>query len=372
MEDNVRYALLGIAVVLIVGAIFVLQNPLAPDETVFPDAPTENETGNDVPSPYPLAPEIIGIHDWINSEPLKLADLRGKVVLVDFWTYSCINCLRTLPHLKEWNEKYSDKGFVLIGVHSPEFDFEKKLVNVRQAVEENGLKYPVALDSDMATWKNYKNRFWPAKYLVDADGRIRYTHFGEGAYAETEAQIQLLLEEANNEKIDIAISDETDSGIGAGVFRTRELYAGYARPGYIGNKETIVLEQVNEFTDPQNHLDGLIYLHGQWLNSAEFVKHARTTENLEDYIVINYLASEVNVVLGAAEKPYKVFVELDGKKLADRYAGSDIKFDEGGNAFFEVTTDKLYNVINGPIGKRELKLSSNSPDFTLYTFTFGG
>ena len=139
------------------------------------------------------APKIMGIEGWINSEPLDLETLRGKVVLIDFWTYSCINCIRTLPHIKEWYKKYKDNGLVIIGVHTPEFEFEKKLSNVQSAVKDFGITYPVALDNNYSTWQNYDNHYWPAHYLINQDGAISYTHFGEGNYLETENEIRKLL-----------------------------------------------------------------------------------------------------------------------------------------------------------------------------------
>ena len=141
------------------------------------------------------APEFQGISNWINSEPLTMEALRGKVVLVDFWTYTCINCINVMPSLKDWHMKYADKGLVIVGVHSPEFDFEKPTANVVKATNIFGLEYPVAQDNDFTTWRSYSNRYWPAAYLIDQQGIIRYRHFGEGAYEETENQIRKLLEE---------------------------------------------------------------------------------------------------------------------------------------------------------------------------------
>jgi len=140
-------------------------------------------------------PEFTGILEWINSEPLTMQELRGKVVLVNFWTYTCVNCINTMPYLKDWYAKYANQGFVIVGVHSPEFEFEKPTANVVEATLKFGLEYPVAQDNDFATWWSYDNRYWPAEYLVDKDGVIRYRHFGEGAYAETESQIRTLLQE---------------------------------------------------------------------------------------------------------------------------------------------------------------------------------
>ena len=141
----------------------------------------------------PLAPEFTGITQWINSEPLTLSQLRGSVVLVEFWTRDCINCIHVMPRIKEWHERYRDKGLTVIGVHTPEYDHEKIPANVQATVKRFGLEYPIALDNDYATWNAYGNRFWPALYLIDAHGRVVYRHYGEGSYAETEAQIQQLL-----------------------------------------------------------------------------------------------------------------------------------------------------------------------------------
>lgn len=380
MDEKTRTIALIAAVVLIAIVILFVKNPFEQQQPILPQ-PAENTQGqqnqlaqNPAPSPYPLAPEIIGIHSWINSEPLTLAKLRGQVVLVDFWTYSCINCLRTLPYLRQWHEKYKDLGLVIVGVHSPEFNFEKNLENVQKAVTDNEVKWPVGLDNDMSTWRNYRNRFWPAKYLVDAEGRIRYTHFGEGKYEETEAKIQELLEEARAQNIDVELTPEqVQTGGAGGFFRTRELYAGYAFGNYFGNApQAFGPEKINEFTDQGNHADGKIYLHGNWFNGSESVRHAQKTQNKQDFVAIKYLASEVNIVVEAGTQPYKVFVELDGKKLEQRFAGADVQFDEEGNAFMEVTENRLYNAIKGPLGVHELKLSSDSDEFELYTFTFGG
>ncbi len=142
------------------------------------------------------APEFNGIDRWLNSPPLSMQSLRGKVVLLDFWTYTCINCIRTLPYVKSWHEKYKDKGLVVVGVHTPEYPFERSTANVEAAIKRFGIPYPVAQDNRYATWQAYANQYWPAVYLIDRQGRIAYTHFGEGAYAQTEARIRALLEQA--------------------------------------------------------------------------------------------------------------------------------------------------------------------------------
>ena len=156
-------------------------------------AATSRATLADDPATPPVAPEFTGIDKWLNSRPLTLHALRGKVVLIDFWTYTCINCIHTLPYVERWHEKYKNQGLVVIGVHTPEYPFERSTDNVQTAIRRFNLGYPVAQDNDYATWRAYENRYWPAFYLIDQDGHIVYRHFGEGAYAETEAQIQRLL-----------------------------------------------------------------------------------------------------------------------------------------------------------------------------------
>ena len=178
------------------------------------DPPTAEPTAVPTPEPTPTfdssklgpqAAEITRIDAWINSDPLKISDLRGQVVLIDFWTYTCVNCVRTLPYLREWHAKYADHGLVMIGVHTPEFEFEKDFANVKKAVEDFEIEWAVALDNDYGTWRAYENRYWPAKYLIDQNGVVRYTHFGEGAYAETEETIRRLLEESGSDLSQVAI-----------------------------------------------------------------------------------------------------------------------------------------------------------------------
>ena len=256
----------------------------------------------------PLAPELTGVTAWINSQPLKISDLRGKVTLVDFWTYTCVNCIRTFPYLKVWHAKYADDGLVILGVHTPEFTFERKLENVRQAVKKHGIGWAVALDNDYATWGAYENRYWPAKYLIDKDGVIRYTHFGEGAYTGTESKIRELLEEAG---ADLTVLDSglpNDQVLDPGFLKdpsarpTRELYAGWERGfsdilsgsrGYVGDRrywddqDTVV-----DYEAPDNLREHLIYLQGPWYNGTESLRHARETSGYEDYLALRFSAQK--------------------------------------------------------------------------------
>ena len=214
--------------------------------------------------------------NWVNSEPLTLDGLRGKVVLVDFWTYTCVNCIRTLSYLKDWHDKYADSGLVIVGVHTPEFEFEHLTENVAAASESFGLEYPIAQDNDFATWRAYSNRAWPAKYLVDKDGVVRYKHIGEGKYTETEFRIRQLLEDAGADlsgiELEVAADPQLDPagpGLESGELAdpvnftagitgiTRPSVYTLAQPKYYKGPD-----QVLEYTDPGDHANGNLYLLG--------------------------------------------------------------------------------------------------------------
>ena len=338
-----------------------------------------------------LAPELIGIESWINSEPLTLEGLRGKVVLIDFWTYTCVNCLRTLPYLREWHDKYSDTGLVIIGVHSPEFEFEKVRQNVVDAMEDEGIEWAVAQDNDFRTWRAFDNHFWPAKYLIDKDGYVRYSHFGEGEYVETEEQIRILLGEAGFSVAGVQAGDEDRPAIDFRAYTndaatriTRELYAGVERnyakvlqrqePPYVAHESYYSgANQDILYEDPGEHVNQFIYLQGLWNNGRENLTHARTTENYEDYIAVNFYGTSVNVVLSLEDaEPYDVRVTYDDRALQPSEAGADILFDDEGNSFLRVTESRMYRVVDIPeYGGHELKLSSNSADFAVFAYTFG-
>ena len=332
------------------------------------------------------AQEIQGISGWINSEPFTMKSLRGKVVLVDFWTYTCVNCIRTMPFLREWQEKYADEGLVIVGVHAPEFEFEKVRENVEAAAEQFQITWPVLQDNEMETWRAFNNQFWPAKYLIDKDGVIQYTHFGEGAYGETELEIRKLLEEAGASINGIIANpdsgprfDENASGSGIETSQTRELYAGLERNAnsqvpYIIQPEFYAVPAGGPILlkDPGDHLNHFLYLQGMWLNGLDAAQHARATEDLEDYAALKYFGTSVNVVLGNGGEPYRVYLTVDEGPipLADR--GTDIEEDEGGRTFILVDQDRMYRLIeSSEYGGHEMKLNSNSDDFAIFAFTFG-
>ncbi|MSQ31395.1 MAG: redoxin domain-containing protein [Dehalococcoidia bacterium] len=336
------------------------------------------------------APEFAGLGDWLNSDPRQLAALRAerRVVLVDFWTYTCVNCIRTLPYLKQWHERYAGVGLTIIGVHAPEFEFERERDNVRAAVEEHGIRYPVALDNDMRTWAAFRNHAWPAKYLVGVDGRIRYTHLGEGEYDATERAIRDALTAAGHDVAAIPAG-----GLPAPAFDprvttiTRELYGGYernydTRGAYAAQAEYYRgADQTHDYLDTFGRGDqrgrrdhNVWYLQGRWRAEREAVVHARETRGLEDYVAFRFTARSVNAVMRsrAPGTPYDVIVELDGRPLGRDEAGRDVRPDPSGRSVVAVREPRMYSLAILPaLGDHELKLSSDSPDFALYAVTFG-
>ena len=330
------------------------------------------------------APEFKGIEAWINSEPLTVKELRGKVVLVDFWTYTCVNCIRTIPYLREWNAKYEDDGLVIVGVHSPEFEFEKDYSNVLQATKDHGVTWPVAQDNEFRTWDNYSNRFWPAKYLIDKDGVVRYTHFGEGAYDDMEEQIRNLLIDAG-----ASLSSPPSDAPGeqpedqtyletSRALVTRELYAGFflAELGeYVRQKDFFKgLGRLIDLESPDELKPGVIYFDGQWIVLPEHTQHGRNTTGYEDVLSLVYSARSLNVVLNSESgEPYTIRVKLDGEFLTDENKGEDVTLSPSGESFVTVDEPRMYNVIEAPEYSKDnlLTMSSNSDDFGIFAFTFG-
>ncbi len=293
------------------------------------------------------APEIIPGGAWFNSDPLKISDLRGKVVMVDFWTYTCINCIRTLPYIQKWHEKYSDLGLVIIGVHTPEFEFEKSPENVQKAINDFGLTYPVVQDNNYETWRAYANRYWPAKYIINKDGRIVYTHFGEGEYDQTEEVIQKLLEEAGV-KVDESI-DNPDYKIET---RTPELYLGYGRMGYFAEPEQLAQNTKKEYKLPTDLALHHFAFGGQWTVTEEYSQPSKDSS-----LVLGFEAKNVFLVMRPkANLPGKVKVYLDDKEVKE----------------ITVDTDRLYTLIElNESSKHYLKLLFEDSNIEVYAFTFG-
>ena len=307
--------------------------------------------------PYP-APAIGGIDAWINSKPLQINQLKGKVVLVDFWTYSCINCIRTLPYLKTWYNKYHNDGLVIIGVHTPEFDFEKNLTNVQTAVKQDGIKYPVALDNQFVTWQNFKNLYWPAHYLIDKKGNVVYTHFGEGDYDVTENNIQYLLGVVEARTANIG-----EEG-GASFFETPETYLGYARAEQFFNLSALVKDTAAQYTFPTTLSRNNWALQGRWKVMADGI----LSQEANAAVKINFHAHKVFVVMGSATgKPIQVKLLLNGQAIPKASQGEDVI-----NSALTVKNHNLYRVLTlANASSGELQVIASTPGLEMYTFTFG-
>ena len=332
----------------------------------------QNQNSTNEKTKYPRAPDFAGIERWINAEPLNIGQLRGKVVLVDFWTYTCINCIRTLPYLKEWDNKYRDKGLVIVGMHTPEFEFEKKYENVLKAVNDYQIKYPVAQDNNYVTWNLYQNRYWPHKYLIDIDGYIRYDHIGEGAYEETEKMIQALLQERMeklNQKngLDINMSKPQEiievnfSGV-----RTPEIYFGYqfdrGNLGYEGLKP----DTITDFKFSPAPYKNLVYLDGKWKYNADNMELIGE----DGSIMLIFDAKSINMVAGA-ENESKAYVFLDTNFENEKNKGSDVEIKEG-KSIADIKEFKLYNVASAEnYGEHIIQIDIVGKGFKIYTFTFG-
>lgn len=305
------------------------------------------------------AQEFIAGGRWYNSEPLTIAQLRGNVVLVDFWTYTCINCIRTLPYLKAWHQKYKDKGLVIVGVHTPEFEFEKNPKNVENAIKDFGLEYPIMQDNDYATWRAYANRYWPAKYLIDKAGKIRYTHFGEGKYDETEKVVQELLEETG-----ATVNETINNPTYSSAARTPELYLGYQRIAYLASPERIEPDKAINYSTPVNLAQNSFAFAGTFTIGEEYA-----APSLDATLSLHFDAAEVFLVMrqkyGGQVGRVRIF--LDGKFVTDAQAGSDVA-----NGVVTVDSDRLYKLLNLPESRDHiLKLEFLDSNLELYAFTFG-
>ncbi|HUD20284.1 MAG TPA: cytochrome c biogenesis protein DipZ [Patescibacteria group bacterium] len=308
---------------------------------------------------YPQAPELVPGGKWFNTKPLTMASLRGKVVLVDFWTYTCINCIRTLPYIESWYKKYVDKGLVIIGVHTPEFEFEKNADNVTKAISDFGITYPVMQDNDYATWNAYSNQYWPAKYFIDKDGKIRSTHFGEGNYDESEKMIQQLLAETGVNVANMPVHNTTYD-INA---QTPETYIGYNRLERFASPEVVTPDKEITYTTPSTIGQDYFALAGPWNVSGE-----NATPKAGSFLTFRFAAGQLFLVMRTNNgQPGHFRIYLDGNVITADDAGDDVQ-----NGIVTVVEDRLYRLIklNNP-GSHELKLEFLDGNMELYAFTFG-
>ena len=385
---------LGVAAILIIGAIWYLQaGKVRPDTTVKGDVLTDTSapkndsmpdtSATSVSAPtttanrtmskaekakkYKPAREIIPGGGFINADPFKLKDIIGKkVILIDFWTYSCINCQRTTPYLNAWYQKYKDQGLVIVGVHTPEFDFEKIYDNVAKAVKDGGIKYPVVQDNNYATWQTYENQFWPREYLIDIDGYIVHDHIGEGGYEESERAIQAALKEraqvlGTKETISSGVSSPTDIiSFDSQKTQSPETYFGSARNEYLANG-TSSTSGTQTLTVPQSISLNKLYLGGIWKFNSEYAES-------QGKATITYKFKSSNVYLVASSvSGLKVTVLIDGKPVGAN-AGADV----GPDGVVTIKDNRLYKLVHTPdYSEHTLLLEVEGAGLDAYAFTFG-
>jgi cytochrome c biogenesis protein CcdA/thiol-disulfide isomerase/thioredoxin len=319
-------------------------------------------------SPYPILgkmPEFTQITTWLNSPPLTKESLRGKVVLIDFWTYSCINCIRTLPAVTRWDGKYRDQGLVIVGVHTPEFQFEKDVENVKRAIARHGIKYPVAVDNDYGTWKAFSNQFWPAKYLIDAEGKLRLTHFGEGDEDVFERAIQSLLMEAKLLHAPVAI-EPAEKTVNAFRIRSPETYIGYNRASNFFSNERMPPDTTVNYTAPSSLRLNAWALAGTW----KVIDEAAILQAPGGRIQFRFQAPKLNLVMKGTEKGVPGKILIDGAPLPANMRGIDV----GPDGKVIIKDARLYNLVTLPKEDEEehlFEMIFESPNVELYAFTFG-
>jgi thiol-disulfide isomerase/thioredoxin len=383
-RDNISAVVMAIAVISVIAGFAIYFNTQgsyisskSTSDKFIPITGQIDENGrliNIDKSQFKKAKNFTKISEYINTKPISLDDLKDKVVLVDFWTYSCINCIRTIPYLNEWYDKYSDKGLVIVGIHTPEFEFEKNSDNVKSAVQKFGIKYPVLQDNEKETWNEYENRYWPRKYLVDDEGYIRYDHIGEGAYNETEKVIQALLAEraarVGIKNINLNNSDNVDKDlkleyqdVNFSKIKSPELYFGYefARAP-LGNMEGFKPSETvfYQLSDNSEIKLNSIYLKGKWKNNPDNMELQSTNGS----IILKYNSKSVNIVAGGKGN----FTVAQDKKLIT----NDLSKDAFSDGIFMIDKQRLYNLVtNKDYGEHTIEMDVKGQGFQIYTFTFG-
>ncbi|OKO86414.1 cytochrome C biogenesis protein [Bradyrhizobium sp. NAS80.1] len=316
-----------------------------------------------------LNPSLAGAQQWLNSPPLTFEELKGKVVLVDFWTYSCINCLRSIPYVRAWAEKYRDRGLVVIGVHAPEFAFERNVDNVKNAVASLKIDYPVAIDNDYKIWRSFENQYWPAHYFIDANGKVRHHHFGEGEYAESERVIQTLLSEAGNKNVpsDIVAVKATgaEAASDSAEVQSHETYVGYDRSENFVSPGGVVKDEGHVYAAGEPQLNDWS-LTGNWTVGPE---RAQLNEP-GGSIIYRFHARDLHLVLGPASEGASIRfrITIDGKPPG---AAHGLDADADGNGV--VTTQRLYQLVRNPdaVTDHTFEIRFLDPGVQAYAFTFG-
>ncbi len=339
------FGVLMLVSVIYLGFGGAIQSAVTPATDATAPAPiAATALQNPLDKPYP-APEFAGIQAWLNSNPLTMAQLRGKIVLIDFWTYSCINCVRTLPYVTAWDAKYRDQGLVIIGVHSPEFEFEKNIDNIKTALDQRGIHYPVAVDNNLATWVAFNNKFWPAHYLINRDGQVVYTHFGEGDYDVTENNIRYLL--GFKDKIQI---NEMYPSLPTGEGQTQETYIGYGRADrFEGTQQHDKTTTYPAADLPLHHWT----FNGAWKVEKQFATAEKTGASLR----LHFKSKKVFLVLGTQDgQPQQVTLTLNGQPTDT----------------LTVIGHTLYQLVDQPAAQDStLEITATAPGLQAYAFTFG-
>lgn len=349
--------ILGLLVLLFVGAIWAGSNLQSPTTSTPEDSGVVQEE-----LPYlGQLPNIEGIASWINSDELSAEDLKDRVILIDFWTYSCINCIRTLPYIRDWWEKYEEDDLLIIGVHTPEFEFEKIRENVIEAAQKYDLTHPIAQDNAYVTWRNFNNRYWPAKYLFDREGNLRYYHFGEGKYNETEAAIQALL----------GVEEEMTTGETPDYasINSPETYFGWWRDERFVSPEGVVGDSAVDYSLPDELDLNQWALEGSWIINEKY-SEAQTAGARFHF---RYSASIANLVMATRDGELQdVVVKLDGEVVPSEFLGQHLVTDElTGQTFIQVEFSDLYELISGKPGEHVLEIEVLEPGLQIYAITFG-
>jgi thiol-disulfide isomerase/thioredoxin len=346
-----RWALTGVAGV---AAIAVLLTVLV--RNTPPTAATGTGSVALIPVDQRMpAPEFTGLDGWLNSPPLKVSGLHGKVVLVDFWTFSCVNCVRTFPHLQHLEQTYGTRGLVIVGVHSPEFDFEKVPANVAAAVRRDGVSWPVAIDSEMNTWNAYGNQYWPAEYLIDQSGRVAYIHDGEGDYDVTESAIASLLG-IHASPTPVAQTPDIST-------QTPELYAGSER-GQLGDGESYgpIGQPVSYPDRGAPRATDTIVIAGHWADHGQYL-----VSTSAGHVRLNFSARDLYLVAGPdSSSSLHITVSVDGAAVSPAQRGPDLLA-----TGVDITSEQLYHLLTGEGGARHVIDLTVPAGFRLYTFTFG-
>ncbi len=376
MSDKIRKIIFIIVILSVAGAILFLESrkiDISPSDTAKDatiNIPLNDMTQEEKLAQYSKAKELTSIAGYINTDDtLTIQNLIGKkVILLDIWTYSCINCQRTLPYITNWYEKYKDQGLEIIGVHTPEFAFEKVYDNVVRATKQWGIEYPVVLDNDYGTWHAYQNRYWPRKYIIDIDGFVVYDHIGEGGYEETEKKIQeLLRERAKKIGDDMAITTEIATPenveeVDSTKRRSPETYLGASRNNRLGNGEQGSVG-TQTLSEPEGLKTHILYLDGEWDLDPEFAEN----KNIGAKIVYRYQAEKVFLV-ARSDEGVRATILIDGKPIGER-AGSGV--DKDGTVLFK--EDRLYRLVEDPNGWGEhtLEIIFEDAGAQVFAFTFG-